>query len=365
MQQGNKGSVVDTLGGYFREVMYSEDPQHNGLLLPDLTIECDTGAGYRKELQKLQWIWRNHGTPKADGTPADTYFMDYTDEDILWNDGGFSPGGGGAIKGTERNVPLGQPAYEIPAVLDQQKKAKDFTQAGVVGGVTKKFKTDVAKRQDGSRFIPRCFKIEILNFAWDESIQDPYRIRFNFRCKILRDMFWRVDDPEKTKLDGARDYMASLGDDWGSGSVAEKPAIKKDIPLNVGAQAAMVNRSAAGLPLAFQQQILPIMNNVLSMTGLGQNTVVQKVQALGQSVFGTNQPTYGSAERGESLSWGIPEEKPTVAGTNARIEQLLRSLPEIVAPQQQTSIQVGGWQVPVTPTIPDSIAGINLRDLRF
>jgi len=87
VQQGGKSSVVDTLGGYFREVMYSEDPQYRGLMLADLTLECETGAGYRRELKRLEWVWRNHGALKEDGSPADTYLMDMCDEDSLYFDG--------------------------------------------------------------------------------------------------------------------------------------------------------------------------------------------------------------------------------------------------------------------------------------
>jgi hypothetical protein len=126
-QQANKGSVVDTLGGYFREVFYSQDRQYNGLLLPDLVIEAETGIAYRQELKTMDWIWRHHGQPKADGSPADTYFYDLIQV--------------GPFQSIER---------------DQVK----------------------------------AFLVEILNFAWDETVQDPYRIRFTFRCKILRDFTW-------------------------------------------------------------------------------------------------------------------------------------------------------------------------------
>lgn len=130
-QQGRKGGVTETLGGYFREIMYSSDPQYNGLMLPDFTIEATTGVAFRKELKTIDWIWRHSGDRKADETPADTYFFDLIEN--------------GAHQGIERDA-------------------------------------------------QRAYLIEISNFAWDDTTQNPYEIRFSMRCKILRDLFWDLDD---------------------------------------------------------------------------------------------------------------------------------------------------------------------------
>lgn len=129
-RQGNKGSVNDTMGGYWREVMSCPDPQYQGLLLPDLTIEGDTGIAHRRELKAIDWIWRHHGDKKADGSPADTYYFDFIE-----------------------NGPF----------------------------------------QSVARDCPRAYLIEILNFAWDDTVDDTYRVRFVFQCKILRDLFWEVE----------------------------------------------------------------------------------------------------------------------------------------------------------------------------
>jgi hypothetical protein len=130
VRQGNKGSVNDTLGGYWREVMSCPDPQYQGLLLPELTIEADTGIAHRRELKTIDWIWRHHADKKADGSPADTYYFDFVE------DGPF---------------------------------------------------------QSVARDCPRAYLIEIMNFAWDDTVEDSYRIRFVFQCKILRDLFWEVE----------------------------------------------------------------------------------------------------------------------------------------------------------------------------
>ncbi len=129
-QQGRKGSVTETLGGYFREVFYSKNPQQNGLLLADLTIEATTGVAYRKELKTLDWIWRHSKDRKKDGTPADTYFFDNT----------------------------------------QKAPYKGIVRSG-----------------------SWAWLIDLENFAWDETAQSPDEIRITFRCKILRDLFWELD----------------------------------------------------------------------------------------------------------------------------------------------------------------------------
>lgn len=130
-QQGSKGGVTDTLGGYFREVFSAKDPQHSGLLLPDLTIEGTTGIAYRDELKKIEWIWKHHGDRKEDGSPADVYFFDFA---------------------------------------------------------------EVGAYQEVTRDAPRAYLIEFLNFAWDDSASSQNEIRFTFRCKVLRDMFFELDD---------------------------------------------------------------------------------------------------------------------------------------------------------------------------
>jgi hypothetical protein len=129
-QQGQKGGVTETLGGFFREFMYAADKQYSGLTLPDLTIEATTGAAYRRELKVIDWVWRHQADTKADGSPADIYFFDLT---------------------------------EIP----------DYQGLG--------------------RSQPRAYLIQIQNFSWDDSVNNFGQISFNLRCKILRDLFWEID----------------------------------------------------------------------------------------------------------------------------------------------------------------------------
>lgn len=357
VQQGNKGSVVDTLGGYFREVMYSEDPQHNGLLLPDLTIECDTGAGYRAELQKLEWIWRNHGTPKDDGSPADTYFMDMADEDTIFGDGPTVPKGSPGSKalsgtslfpqGTEVTAPLA-PGVEQTAFLSRIIK------------LPKGMKSPAAKTLGGSRFVPRCFKIEILNFSWDETVQDPYRIRFNMRCKILKDMFWDVDQGW-----GGKGNLFDLGSIPSGGLKA--PGVNKaaiidqafsrttDFPLNPAAQVAMITRSLGFLPPSIGDRVNPILNQVLQATGLGQNQVLTAVLNQGQSVYS---PTYGQRIYWRSEFSG----KPQLQQTQAQLSSVFDFLPTAIRGPVGTVLNATGWQPPQLPPIVNSIGQlINLR----
>lgn len=132
-QQQGKSSVTETLGGYFREVMFSKDAQYNGLMLPDFTIEATTGAAYRKELKTIDWIWRHSGDRKKNGAPADTYFFDNIED-------------------------------------------KPF--------------------QKVVRATKRAYLIHIQNFAWDDTVNSAYEIRFSMRCKILRDLFWGLEGEE-------------------------------------------------------------------------------------------------------------------------------------------------------------------------
>ncbi len=360
VQQGGKSSVVDTLGGYFREVMYSEDPQHNGLLLPDLTIECETGAGYRKELQRLEWIWRNHGTPKSDGSPADTYLMDMADEDTIWSDGAL---GLDAAKDKTYGSKLPQGtslATPTPIGITQDMLKK-------ITVLKKQYKTTAAKTMGSSRFMPRAFKIAILNFSWDESVQDPYRIRFNFRCKILRDLFWVVDG-KNFRADDAGGLVIDLGE-LGNGGVISQAAIAKgpignkgfvktaDFPLNPGAAVAMINRTLQFLPGNISGQVQPILSTVLQATGLGQNQTYNTIQAQGSSVYDpkNSQRLYWRSE----FSGG-----PQVAQTQQSITTLLQALPEsIKAPLTQTRIQIGGWSPGTVDILSPLSSALSLRNL--
>ena len=131
--QGGKRMVTETLGGYFRDVMYSDRPQSNGLLLPDLTIEATTGVAYRTELKRIKWLWEKSGQRKPDGSPADLYFYNLQEF--------------GAYQGIER---------------DEQ----------------------------------HAWLIDLQQFAWDESVQSPHEIKMTMRCKILEDLFGDLDfDP--------------------------------------------------------------------------------------------------------------------------------------------------------------------------
>ncbi len=348
VQQGNKGSVVDTLGGYFRDVMHSEDPQHNGLLLPDLTIECDTGAGYRAELQKLEWIWRNHGVPKDDGSPADTYLMDMADEDTIFGDG---PTTTLPSQGTEVNIPT-RPGVEQTAYLSRIVK------------LPKNMKTPAAKTMGGSRFVPRCFKIEILNFSWDETVQDPYRIRFNMRCKILRDMFWEVDKGginvgPLTDL-GAIPTGGTKVPGFNKANIIDQTFKRtSDFPLNPAGQVAMINRTLGFLPGGIGSQVQPILDQVLQATGLGQNQVMTTVQNQGQSVF---DPAYGQRIYWRSEFSGHPQ----LDQVNDQIDLVLQLLPTSIREPVATAINATGWQPPSIPqlsSIVDLIGG--LTSLRF
>lgn len=364
VQQGNKGSVVDTLGGYFREVMFSEDPQHNGLLLPDLTIECETGAGYRKELERLEWVWRNHGTPKDDGTPADTYLMDMADEDTLFFDGAIAPP---AVDGLAQQLPQGvDPTPPLPPGVSQDLISK-------VLNIKKTSKNPIAKTLGGTRFTPRAFKIEILNFSWDETVQDPYRIRFNFRCKVLRDMFWVLDgkqfregDPRGAAIDlGEITPNTSASIPIGNAQIA-KDALKKssDFPLNIGAHAAMLSRTLDLLPggiggqaSAIVSQATPIINQVLQAAGLGQNQPLLAVQNQGQSVY--------DPVRGQRLYWrsefsGTAQNQETTQ----QVTDLLDQLPGLVqSPLVQTGLQVAGWSPAVVAPASSVVSALSLLNL--
>lgn len=134
--QSEKGGVVDTLGGYFREVLRSSNPQRNGLKLPELTIRATTGVAYRKELQNLLWIWRNSKVvdPKTN-KPADLYFFDVT---------------------------------KMP-------DAQGIVRASDYG-----------------------YLINIRQFAFDDSVDKFGQIPFTMQCQILSDLFFKVADPPAT-----------------------------------------------------------------------------------------------------------------------------------------------------------------------
>lgn len=135
--QAKKGGTVDTIGGYFREVLQATNPQHSGLMLPELTIEGTTGAAYRKELDNLIWIWhKSVEISKETGKPADCYFFDTT-------------------------------------------KTPDYQ--GIV------------------RAADYGYLIDLRNFACDDSASKRGEITFTFRCKILKDLFWNKVMPPGVK----------------------------------------------------------------------------------------------------------------------------------------------------------------------
>lgn len=353
VQQANKGSVVDTLGGYFREVMFAEDKQHNGLLLPDLTIECDTGAGYRKELKNLEWIWRNHATPQADGTPARTLFMDMVDEDTLWHDGGTAapdPWSNGAVRSGAPEPPP-NPANSMAA-------ARQLIPQGALD-----FKTAISKTMRGTRFVPRMFQIEILAFAWDESVQDPYRIRFNFRCKILRDLFFSLDTPEET----SGRVVQPLSDTWsdggvvggGSGNTMAAAVKGSQYPLNPGAHISLAARSANLLEdPKVTAAVNPIFSSILQATGLGQNQVLNTILDAGRSVFNS------SAATDQRLSWrsefsNVGQLESTRSGIAGALATLAG---DIAAPLIQTYPQVGAWVAPAASIISTAVAALSVEE---
>ena len=129
-QQGRKVAVVDTLGGYYKEVFYARDPQYSGLTLPSLTVEGTSGAGYRKSFQDIDWIRKHISDRKRNGAPSDLYFFSLS-----------------------RIGPLGELARDV-----------DFG-----------------------------WLIEILDFAWDDSASQQNEIKFSLRMKILRDLFWETN----------------------------------------------------------------------------------------------------------------------------------------------------------------------------
>lgn len=363
VQQGNKGSVVDTLGGYFREVLYSKDPQHNGLMLPDLTIECDTGAGYREELKKFEWIWRHHGDRKADGTPADTFLMDFADDTVGWQDGAVAAGGmprmGGHVHGAKGND-LAPPIGDIGRT-----HGAAYTLKGLLSGQARGTMQEALIRNNrGSRFLPRVFKIEILNFAWDETVQDPFRIRFNFRCKILRDMLWKVEPQERTGRtmfalaqstgDWQNGQVAPFGDAaTGGGSMAGVGS--QEYPLNLPAHASATRGTLNSLSGAVPQLTQPAddsLGAVLGQAGLGQNRVADKIFDLGRSVFSVNQPIY-------------PQGDPQGLGNvNTTLSDIIRNLPQIVTSGPQTILQSPGWIAPQIPSLSD-LVNFGLPDLSF
>ncbi len=174
-QQGAKVTVTDTLGGYFIDRLYAEDPQYSGLSLPELTIEATTGIAYKQELKTIDWIFRHQSDRKSDRSPADLYFF-------------------------------------------------NFSTVGEYMGI--------------QRDVQQAWLITILNFAWDDSIQSFSEIKFNLRCKVLRDLFWGLDD-EPTGLNSlpTLDELATIdktGSEFKSPDIAADQVIPPFVPDQSG-----------------------------------------------------------------------------------------------------------------------------------
>jgi hypothetical protein len=203
-QQANKGSVTDTLGGYFREVMYAGEEQYNGLLLPELSIEGETGVAYRRELNTINWIWQHHADSKEDGTPADTWFYDLSDY-YQGNSGGALSSAieSGSIDGLDLGgLELGSNSNfseldGFGGIFDNlnfggvQQYAESYD--SVTNLLNERSDTIAPKNKKVESYAPRAYKIEILSFSWDDSVSDPMRMRFAFRCKILYDLYWDIN----------------------------------------------------------------------------------------------------------------------------------------------------------------------------
>lgn len=131
-QQSQKGSSTNTLGGYYRELLYSDDPQYSGLQLASLTVEATSGVRYRKELLRIDQVRRAQGIPKIDGKLADIYF------------------------------------YDLITIGDWNGIQRDAS---------------------------RIYLVNIDRFSFDDTIQSPNEIKYSFAFTILRDMTWAIDEP--------------------------------------------------------------------------------------------------------------------------------------------------------------------------
>jgi len=136
-QQQGKRTVSDTLGGWYRSVMYSDAPASNGLMLADLTIEGTTGVAYRTELEKMMWVWRHQSDRQPNGQPAETLFF-------------------------------------------------NLIELGVHQGI--------------ARDTQQTYSIDISQFAYDESARSQGEISFTFRCKILEDVFAGISQDPPANL---------------------------------------------------------------------------------------------------------------------------------------------------------------------
>lgn len=170
VQQGSKSSVVDTLGGYFRDVMYSEDPQYNGLLLPDVTLEGTTGAAYRAELEQIRWIFQHSGDRKPDNSPADTYFF-------------------------------------------------ELSQLGAYQDVVRASSSAIG------------WLIHIQNFGYDDTVSNAFEIKFSFRCKLLRDVYGGLPPQPPVDFYSLPDVSTFTGVDPNTalGLVTPEPVVFDDL----------------------------------------------------------------------------------------------------------------------------------------
>jgi hypothetical protein len=184
------------------------------------------------------------------------------------------------------------------------------------------------------------------------------------RCKILKDMFWQVDQGwggAGTLFDlGAIPTGGLKTPGFNKADIIDQ-AFKRtsDFPLNPAGQVAMISRTLGFLPGNIGGRVQPILDQVLQATGLGQNQVMTTVQNQGQSVFN---PIYGQRIYWRSEFSG----KPQLAQVNTQIDSVLRFLPTSIREPVATVLNATGWQPPQIPQISPIVNLIgSLTNLRF
>lgn len=228
-QQGNKGSVRDTLDGFHLERIQASNPEYSAKTLPTLIVAGTTGVAFRREVETMQFVFDHREERKPDGSPVDINFFDFggTDDENFLNVPVVSSLG-------FVNFDFGNPAalFRLPSLSEIQDAAvarfgADLTAAAReispdlvpiiqrlgIGRTPLGTHRNTQQVYNGvERYADRGYQVEIENFSYDESVNAQNEIKFQFQLRVLRNIYYRARDAAINNSFGGLDPEGTLLD---------------------------------------------------------------------------------------------------------------------------------------------------------
>jgi hypothetical protein len=185
----------------------------------------------------------------------------------------------------------------------------------------------------------KAFLVEILNFAWDETVQDPYRIRFTFRCKILRDFTWNgsQDNPPAAGQVAGIPVGGLLGQLPGLGGLLGSVSAQVDGLLAALSTATNPQALQAGLQ-EITSQIAQIQSQVAAQPTLLSNTAQAALQSLQHGLAQTQTGIQQFDLNSSVLQNGVEQVQGQIATLNESLASTI-GISETLIPTPATDVR--------------------------